>query len=418
MPERGTTITLHRAAWVIPVERPPICNGAVAVEAGTIVAVGTYRELRNRLPQRPHVRDHGDAALMPAVVNAHTHLELTLMEGKVPLPQTGFPSWIEQVFRHRASLDGPALLKGMRKGLAMLESAGTCLCGDITNHSTTLDGQGMQSGRRQPFLELIGFDCDSLTAALQSTAIGVDTTTVIERDGVSLAAHATYSTSAAVIRQAKEWCRSRGRVFSIHTAEHEQELELLQTGTGYCRELLQTVGRWVDGWIPPARSPVAYLDSLGVLDERTLLVHAVHMTESDWDIVDRRGCAVCFCPRSNHFLSTGKADVELSIQMGVPVALGTDSLASNVDLNLFSEAAFFLDQHPGVPPDAGLSMMTLGGARALGCQDRFGGLTVGKAAAMIAIPVEAGATTAQLSTMIIHKGKEGAVAWALGPENA
>ncbi len=414
MTEAGSDITLHRAAWVIPIERPPIGDGAVLVEGRRIVGVGAYRDLRAQIPPGAKVVDHQDAALMPAVVNAHTHLELTGMECKISLPQAGFPPWVQEVFRHRASMDARALHEGMRRGLDILASAGTCLCGDITNTTALLDDGGRHPAHRQAFLELIGFDCSSLAAALERAGDGIDAAGAIERDGVSLAAHATYSTSATVIEQAKEWCRLRGRVFSMHVAEHAEEIELLQTGTGYCRELLQAVGRWVDGWIPPAKSPVAYLDSLGVLDARTLLVHAVHMTESDWEAVMRRRCAVCFCPRSNHYVSTGRADLERAIQSGVPVALGTDSLASNMDLNLFSEAAFCLDQYPGLSPDAALCMMTLGGAGALGRQNHFGSLAVDKVAAMIAIPADAGVPAAQLSETIIHKAKQGALAWALG----
>lgn len=453
MIKAGSDITLHRAAWVLPIERPPIGDGAVLVKGRRIVGVGAYRDLRAQMPPEAKVVDHQDAALMPAVVNAHTHLELTGMEGKISLPQAGFPPWVQEVFRHRASMDSQALQEGMRRGLDMLTWEGTCLCGDITNTAAMLDDGRRHPARRgidsaghntpqplsrresrggcspenntdralvcrQAFLELIGFDCSSLAAALERAGDGVDAAGAIERDGISLAAHATYSTSAAVIEQAKEWCRSRGRIFSIHVAEHAEEIELLQTGTGYCRELLHAVGRWVDGWVPPAKSPVAYLDSLGVLDEHTLLVHAVHMTDSDWEAITRRRCAVCFCPRSNHYVSTGRADLERAIQAGVRVALGTDSLASNSDLNLFSEAAFCLDQYPGLSPDAALCMMTLGGARALGRQDHFGSLAVGKVAAMIAVPADAGVPAAQLSETIIHKAKEGALAWALDPKNA
>lgn len=418
MAESATPISLHRAAWVIPVDLPPIHDGAVAVRGDTIIDVGAYGDLRAEMPSGTVTVDHGDSALMPAVVNAHTHLELTGMEGRIPLPQPGFPAWVEEVFRQRASSDTRTLLEGAGKGLGLLASAGTCLCGDITNSTATLNDERTQPPKRQAFLELIGFDCGALSVALQRAVSGVDTAGVLEGEGVSLAAHATYSTSAAVIQQAKEWCRSRDRVFSIHVAEHEEEIEFLLTGSGYCRQLLKTLGRWVEGWSPPAKSPAAYLDSLGALDKRTLFVHAVHMTESDWETVARRGCAVCFCPRSNHYLGTGKADIESAIASGIPVALGTDSLASNVDLNLFAEAAFCLDQYPRLHPDAVLSIMTLGGARALGRQNLLGSLAAGKAAAMIAIPAEAGVHAAQLSESIIHMGKEGAVAWALGSQNA
>lgn len=299
----------------------------------------------------------------------------------------------------------------------MLRSAGTILCGDIANGTTLLNGEDKLKVGRHAFLELIGFDCASLDEAMHRVPGGAPPADAMDEPRFSLAAHAVYSTSRAVVRQAKDWCRSRGKIFSMHVSEHEHEMELLRTGGGYCRELLQALGRWVDGWAPPGLSPVAFLDSLGVLDAKTLLVHAVHFSLSDWEKVASRGCTVCFCPRSNHNLKVGKPDIHRALQMSIPAALGTDSLASNHDLSLFAEAAFVLDHDPEVSPDALLAMMTTGGARALGYPDRFGSLTPGKSAAMIAVPAEPGIPAGQLSETIIHKAAEGALKWALGPES-
>jgi aminodeoxyfutalosine deaminase len=466
MDEGANRIRIHRAAWVIPVERPPIPDGAVIANGDTLIGLGTYQDLKARFPSRSQVVDHGDAALMPAVVNAHTHLELTALEGSISLPQEGFPSWVQQVFRLRACLDTGSTHAGFQRGLAMLGAAGTALCGDITNSGATSTEAGAAFPSLQSFVELIGFDCDSLSSALDRALFPLSVKNRILRgcaadggplvhrqpsftryaptlspprggsfggcntrynpfngapglqgDGMSLAAHAVYSTSAPVIEQAKDWCRSRDKVFSIHVAEHEQEMEFLRTGGGFCRELLTALGRWVEGWVPPGGSPVAYLDTLGVLDAKTLLVHAVHLSRSDWETLASRGCAVCFCPRSNHYLGAGKADVSRAIRMGIPAALGTDSLASNRDLNLFAEAGFLLDHWPDVSPDTVIAMMTMGGARALGTQDRFGSLAPGKSAAVITVPADPDVSVGRLSEMIIHKAREGAVQWALGPEN-
>jgi cytosine/adenosine deaminase-related metal-dependent hydrolase len=290
------------------------------------------------------------------------------------------------------------------------------LCGDVANSPVTLNGAEGPGSGRYAFLELIGFDCGSLEAALDRVSGGMPGIGTLDDAKYSLAAHAVYSTSAHVIQQAKEWCRARGRVFGMHVAEHEPEMEFLQTGGGFCRELLQSLGRWVEGWAPPGMSPVAYLDSLGVLDEKTLLVHGVHCSGSDWDRVASRGCTVCFCPRSNENIGAGRPDIGRAIRMGVPTALGTDSLASNVDLNLFAEAAFVLDRYPELGPDALIAMMTLGGARALGLEVRLGSLTPGKSAAILAIPAETGVTADQLFETIIHKAAQGALQWATDPE--
>ncbi len=426
MPDRERPVTIHRAAWLVPMDRPPVANGALATDGHIILAAGGYPEVQALAPRSSRVIDHGEVALLPGVINAHTHLELTPLEGRIPLPQEGFPSWVQEVFRLRPSLGAASTRVGVADGLGRLTAAGTSLCGDISNDPTTLLKTTIESDWeernrwpiRHPFLELVGFDCASLEAALERASAGVLPPQGLQLGDTNLAAHAPYSTSAVVIRQAKDWCRSRGRVFSVHVAEYLEELEFLQTGNGFCRELLERLGRWVDGWKPPGTTPVAYLDALGVLDSSTLLVHAVHLSASDWDTVALRGCAVCLCPRSNHFLHSGTADPQAALRRGVPLALGTDSLASNVDLNLFAEAAFLMDRHPTLSPDVVLAMMTLGGARALGCLNHLGSLTAGKVAAVIAVPVDAGLPADRLSETIVHMGNKGAVAWALGPEHA
>ena len=162
-------------------------------------------------------------------------------------------------------------------------------------------------------------------------------------------------------------------------------------------------------------TPIGYLERLGVLDELTLLVHAVHMTEADWQIVSRRGCSVCFCPRSNQNLNVGRAKVEKALQLSIPAAFGTDSLASNTDLNLFSEAAHVLEHYPATAPDVLLSMMTMGGARALQQNHLFGSIEAGKRSAFLAVSLPGSVPASKLSETIIFQGRKGAWQWANCP---
>jgi len=160
-----------------------------------------------------------------------------------------------------------------------------------------------------------------------------------------------------------------------------------------------------------------YLDHLGVLDAKTLLVHAVHCTESDWRLLGEKQSAVCFCPRSNSNLQVGRPDIEKAYLYGIPTALGTDSLASNSDLNLFAEAAFILEDHAGVPPDFVLHMATLGGARALGYGDRFGSIAAGKSGSLLAVTVAEQTARGNLAETVIHHGHKGEWRWANPPRD-
>lgn len=405
---------LHRASWVVPVSRPPIPNGAVLAAGNRILLGGPYGEVKRESPSEATEWDHGDAALIPGLVNGHCHLELSAMQGRMVLPKAGFPQWLSDLLALRGCLDSAQLQEGFHSGLKYLQSGGVALCGDITGGflpNAACDGDFPE---RQVFWELIGFNLLSLSDALDGGGFG-SLSSIRDEWWVSLAAHACYSTSAPVIVEAKEWCRKTNRVFTIHTAEHTEEMEFLRDGTGYCRALLETLGKWAPCWAPPRATPVDYLDRLGVLDARTLLVHAVHMKEDDWKTVAASKAAVCFCPRSNRNMGVGKADIPSALRHGVTACIGTDSLASNGNLNLLAEGVQVLNDHPSVRPETVLQMLTLNGAKALGRERDYGTLEPGRRAAIAAIPLPGVVPPWELAEAILHGGNGEVIQWCRRP---
>lgn len=412
--ESARSLVVHRAAWVVPVSRPPIDDGAVVTNGDAIVEVGKYRDLKSSKTAAVELIDHGIAALMPCLVNAHTHLELSFMQGKIPLPQAGFSAWLDEVFSHRASSSRRDEVTGFSQGQRQLLGSGTGLYGDITNGACLFPECEDAFPVRQTFLEVLGFDQLDLRFAVGSSGLGA----VGSHAGkIGIAAHACYSTSAALIQQAKGWCRDRNLPFSIHVAEHPAEIEFLQNGSGYCRALLESLGKWIPDWTPPGKTPVAYLDALGILDAETILVHAVHMQDSDWHTVRQRNCSVCFCPRSNQNLNVGRPAMEKGMHLGARTCLGTDSLASNEDLNLFAEAYHVLNHYPDLSPEAVLFMATMGGAKALQRDDRFGSLECGKQAAFLSVSFTHLPSLSQLSEEIISRGNQGEWKWVYYPQS-
>jgi cytosine/adenosine deaminase-related metal-dependent hydrolase len=179
---------------------------------------------------------------------------------------------------------------------------------------------------------------------------------------------------------------------SVHLGESAEEVELLAKGTGPWRGMLEMIGAWRDDWAIPGCDPVAYLDRHGLLDERTLLAHGVQCDDRALARVAEIGATIVTCPRSNQWVGAGYPPIERFYQAGVKVAVGTDSLASVDDLNVFSELKAMRWLAPGVPAAKILESATLTGARALGLDAEYGSLTAGKRAAMIAVglPEDAG----------------------------
>jgi aminodeoxyfutalosine deaminase len=440
---------IHRAEWVVPVSAPPLRNGAVLTHRGRVIATGPFTAVRRDSPAGALVTDHGRAALFPALVNAHTHLELSALRGKMAFPQPCFREWIGLLFSLRAGMEPHSVDEGLRSGEAELSGSGTGLCADTTNGGAVKHegpagaaegsfaagaklrvpagrrpdeirdiahpGGRFHRPERRIFLELLGFNLDSVAAAMPASGHGQvrESVEILAADDVSPipVPHSVYSVSQAIIAECKGWTRARGLPFSIHVAEHFDEIEFLRSGKGFCRELLERVGRWDPSWTPPGKTPIEYLDYLGALDFRTLLVHAVHMTEADWALAAERDCTVVFCPRSNRNLGSGRPWIEKALSLGISCALGTDSLASNTDLNLFAEAAFTLDNHPSIDPKKVIEMITVNPARSLGRKDDFGSIEPGAKAHMLAIEIQSDIEESNLAEALIQAGKEGGWKW-------
>jgi cytosine/adenosine deaminase-related metal-dependent hydrolase len=180
-----------------------------------------------------------------------------------------------------------------------------------------------------------------------------------------------------------------GRPLSVHLGESAQEIEFLRDGTGEWRALLESLGVWNPAWTPPGAGPVQYLDDLGLVDERLLAVHGVHFTDAELARLAEAGATVVTCPRSNRWTGAGEPPVDRFYGSGARVAIGTDSLASVEDLNLFAEMAAVRRLAPRVPAARILESATRAGAAALGFAAELGSIEPGKRAQLLAVRLPA-----------------------------
>ncbi len=377
---RDGRLRLHRAPWLIPVLAPPIRDGGLAVRDNTICGLAPFGDLRRSFPGA-EVIDHPDTVLVPGLVNAHIHLELSHLHhlGKDE-PPPSFTGWIGSLLAARRQADradsaGPAAREAKRQWLG-----GVALLADIGNTDLGCTLADNFPGVIYSFLEFIGISEDNL---MQNISI-----LGRQDEDRMCTAHAPYSTHARLLAALKRRADRFGHCFPIHVAESEAECELVAGGTGEFRDFLVSRGLWDSSFRPTGidnSGSVQYLQNLGLLDERTICVHCVQVRRQEVDMLAASGAKVCLCPGSNRFLAVGRAPLPWFLEAGILPALGTDSLASNPELSLWREMRLLAEDHPGVEPATILAMATLGGAGALGCADRFGSLLPGRTAAVVAV---------------------------------
>jgi cytosine/adenosine deaminase-related metal-dependent hydrolase len=330
---------------------------------------------------------------MPGVVNAHTHLELSYLRGKVP-PAEAFVTWVRGVLEARRQPPDPGaaeILDAVDSALDEATAAGTALIGDISNTLVTFAPLSRSALAAVVFYELIRFNAQDPDAFVEAACRRIDALLPTERVRASLAAHAPYSVGPLVFRAIRRAIDRDPLVpCSVHVSESPEEVEFIRTGGGSWRALLEELRAWDPSWVAPGVSPVQFLDDSGFFDSRVLAVHGVQMSAADLARLAARGTTLVTCPRSNTRTGAGAPPVADFYASGIRVAVGTDSLASTPDLNIFAELAVMRALAPKVPASALLASATLHGARSLGFDADFGTIEPGKRARLLAVEIPPG----------------------------
>lgn len=371
--------SVYRARYVLPIDRPPIGDGVVVV-AGDRIA-----EVRQRRAGEA-VIDLGDVALLPGLVNAHTHLEFSDLAEPIAADR-GFSRWIGRVIEQRRSM--PASAATITHGLAESAASGVTLLGEISTTPRPIDAQSFADVTI--FHEVLGLSpevIDERFAGVQQRMTAGKQFATDHLQGIS--PHAPYSVHPRLLELIVGFARARECPLAMHLAESLEEIELLRGGTGPLVDFFEEFGFWRPDAIPPERSPLDYLRLLSQAP-RALVVHGNYLNAEEIDFLATHSqrMSVVYCARTHtHFAHAAYPLAEM-LQAGVVVALGTDSRASNPDLNLWRDAQYAGAAHPDVSPEHILHAATLGGAAALGRAQSQGSITPGKLANLATIAIDA-----------------------------
>jgi cytosine/adenosine deaminase-related metal-dependent hydrolase len=371
---------LASARWVVPIATPPIAEGAVLLDddGATVLAVGRGEDLRRA---HPHIaEERAEGILVPGLVNAHTHLELSALAGQVPGGDGVIP-WTRRLLGRLAETAAAVLEKAACDAAVAAIGFGTAAIADVGNGVAGYRALAAAGLAGVFFHELVGSREARTGDAIRDAADERARIPAAERPmnvAAVAAPHAPYSVGPALLRRIFAGAARDGAATSIHLAEDAEELHLLRDGTGGWPPVLRAMGV-EPGERTPGMGPVEYLASAGAFTgtRPPLLVHMVHAGADDLHRAATAGATVVLCPRSNLHIGGRLPDVPAALAAGVRLAIGTDSLASTADLSLWGELATLAARFPRVAPAVWLRAATEGGAAALG-MGSVGALAVGR----------------------------------------
>jgi len=400
---------IYSASWVLPIIDQPIEQGAIAIQDSTIVAVGTRAELINQFPGA-FVDDFGEAAIVPGLVNAHSHLELTVMRGFLEAEENDFFAWLRKLTVARVAMTPDDLFVSASGGAIEAARAGITCLGDSSSAAIESMKALKQVGLRGiVYQESFGPDPKLAEENVAKLSTQLSAMREVETDlvGAGVSPHAPYTVSARQLELISRLAVDERFPLMIHAAESEAERLLLLDGSGAFADGLKN--RNIE-WNAPGISTIQYLQQHGVLEAKPLFAHCINVDNDDLDLIKTANAGIAHCPKSNAKLRHSRAPFARFLEHRINVGFGSDSVASNNTCDILEEARFAtllarmsearplgraareneFVEHPHaklalphgrasdtVTATDALFAATLGGSRALGLDDQIGALKAG-----------------------------------------
>ncbi len=367
-----------RARFIAPLDQPILENGAIAIRDGRIVDVDRAPKILSQNSDAS-ITDFGDSIILPGLVNAHVHLELSTLRARAQ-PRGSFAEWL--LARVKAPMSAPIDCSAATKlGIEQSLAFGVTTVGDITQQhiasrtvlaSSRINGisfgEVLGVGARRPRFE-----------QLLKTALNP-----IDHINIGLSPHAPYSVDLASFRECVNLARDRQIPIATHLAESPDEEQFLKSHTGPFRELLEALGSWRDDIETFSGSPIEMAAAIGLLDlPRSLLAHVNYCNDAELELLARGKASVVYCPRTHAYFGHPPHRWREMLARGINIAIGTDSCASSPDLNLLDDLRLLRTLAPDMPGELLWKIATINAANALGLSSEAGSIAPGKRANLI-----------------------------------
>jgi len=375
-------VKIVRARVVVPMRGEPIENGAVAITGNQIAEVGRFGEIRAR--HEGDVLDLGEQILLPGLINAHCHLDYTQLRGQIP-PQKSFTDWIRAINASKAVLSEDDYVASIEAGLAESRSFGTTTLLNLEAFPELLPRLARPSLRVWWCAEMIDVRKPVSAPQVSKSLREWFKSHPGWLGGFGLAPHATFTSSAPLFSAAVKISRRYHVPITAHVAESQEEMQMFRDASGPLYDFLRSIGRSMGDC--GGSTPLSFLLQTQAPDEHWIVAHLNELTKGDFDLLARaKGFHIAHCPRSHTFFEHTPFELRKLRALGFNICLGSDSLASNSSLSLFSEMRELLRKEPWISPQEVLMMVTVNAARAIGQGDLLGAISPGFRADLIAIP--------------------------------
>lgn len=372
-----------RARIVVPMDGPPVDNGAVIVEGQQIVAVGTYDELRGPGP----VVDLGEVALMPGLINAHTHLDYTMLRGAI-MSQRSFSAWVRRINSIKRSMDPEDCLASIARGFDECVRWGTTTACTIESFPELMPRMPDPPIRTWWFYEMIDVRHRITTDDVVAGALSFFQSRAGSLASFGLSPHAPFTASLDLYRLANDCAQSFAMPLTTHVAESDEEFEMFTAARGPLYDMLSSMLRPMGDC--GHATPFAHLWKAGAINSQWLLAHMNQLSEDDFALLESlpRGSkpTIVHCPGTHRYFERAPFPWHRLDDLGVNLCVGTDSLASTDSLSLLAELRRLGQAEPWLSAEQLLRTVTRNPARALRREAQLGKIAPGALADLIAVP--------------------------------
>ncbi len=364
-------------------------NGSHFLTENSVLVLNEQRQLVDIILENtidPGKVEKLKGIITPGFINAHCHTELSHLKNKIP-QKTGLPGFGKQIILQRFASHKQEIIEHIKEADKEMWQNGIVAVGDICNTPDSFEIKTESKLFYHSFIELLGLNPERANDAFNMGVLLFEQLKNMELAG-SLAPHAPYSTSNELISKISAFNLQRNLPSSIHNQESEDETKFFNGVKNGFDDLFAFLQVEISWFKAPKTSSLNYY-AAALSDQQTLLIHNTYTSKEDIEFVKNKNLYWCFCPNANLYIENKLPDLNLFATQKNKLCVGTDSLASNLQLDLISELNVLMPKFPDLKLEDLLSAITSNPAQALGIGAKFGGFILGKNAGLNLIDVNA-----------------------------